>query len=223
MTDHKLEFSQRLKEVIAEQKIPKRGSATILASKFHVSPKAVSKWLNGEAFPELNKLIDISTWCGKSVEWLLTGQDILKDDSESPSPLAANQLPIIKWESVIEYIDNKVFLIENYETLPQLPNSDSTCFYLKVLGYSNTPYFEEGEFICIKPNIDLTSLETGEMVLIRQDNDISFKAIIIESNGLYAKNLNPNWQEAIQKISDINQIIGKYIGSITFERKFPIF
>ena len=61
------------------------------------------------------------------------------------------------------------------------------------------------------------------MVLIRQENDISFKAIIIESNGLYAKNLNPNWQETIQKISDISQIIGKCIGSITLERKFPIF
>lgn len=67
------EFGARLIEVCADMELPERGRQTKLAKLFGVSQQAVRKWLDGEAFPEMDKVLAIAEWAQVNVNWLLQG------------------------------------------------------------------------------------------------------------------------------------------------------
>lgn len=72
-TQAREEFAARLAEICADMQLPERGRQTALAKRFGVSQQAVRKWLDGEAFPELDKVLAIAEWAEVNVNWLLQG------------------------------------------------------------------------------------------------------------------------------------------------------
>jgi transcriptional regulator with XRE-family HTH domain len=70
---HRQEFASRLAEVCEDMQLPLRGRQTQLAKMLHVSQQAVRKWLDGEAFPEMDKVLAIADWAEVNVNWLLQG------------------------------------------------------------------------------------------------------------------------------------------------------
>lgn len=69
-------FAARLNEICDDMRVPPKGSArqTTVASIFQVTQKGARKWLEGEGYPELDKVREIAEWASVHFEWLMTGR-----------------------------------------------------------------------------------------------------------------------------------------------------
>ncbi|AVX90015.1 propanediol utilization protein [Pseudomonas koreensis] len=74
-------FASRLKKSLAEKGIDQWGAGARLAEMTKVTPKAASKWLNGESIPGAAKMQAIAENLGVKIEWLQHGS------GEGPGPL----------------------------------------------------------------------------------------------------------------------------------------
>ncbi|MNK95997.1 putative HTH-type transcriptional regulator [compost metagenome] len=66
-------FASRLKKSLAEKGIDQWGAGARLAEMTKVTPKAASKWLNGESIPGAAKMQAIAENLGVKIEWLQHG------------------------------------------------------------------------------------------------------------------------------------------------------
>ncbi len=111
----------RLKKALAAKEIPQWGAGARLAEIAKVTPKAASKWLNGESIPGAAKMLALATALGVKVEWLQHGSgpgpdnaviehpQSLKSECESqPQTLAALKGPV-------EDVEEKYTLIDQYD------------------------------------------------------------------------------------------------------------
>lgn len=224
MNDYRLEFAKRFGDALDKKNLPERGRTILLGKQFDVSPKAVSKWLNGETIPETTKLIEICAWLGVSIEWILTGSIAVDFDSDVDLENATKvgYAPVLSWVQAGSFTDMQDVDVEECEMLPLVPGAGKHSFYLRVSGISNYPHFEEGERICIDPDWCLGDIQTGEMVVVSCDNLATFKALIVEPSGYYLKPLNPNWHEQLIKLPENCRLVGKYVGSFRPAKKFQI-
>lgn len=76
--DERIEFSRRLNEALDESPlgVPPKGDGrqTFVSRLFEVDQKGARKWLEGEGFPKLQRIITISKKLNVAVEWLVTGR-----------------------------------------------------------------------------------------------------------------------------------------------------
>lgn len=79
--DIRAAFASRLKKSLAEKGIDQWGAGARLAEMTKVTPKAASKWLNGESMPGAAKMQAIAENLGVKIEWLQHGS------GEGPGPL----------------------------------------------------------------------------------------------------------------------------------------
>ncbi|MFL4393588.1 S24 family peptidase [Acinetobacter pittii] len=226
MSDLKLEFATRLNQSMSEKGFQERGRAALLSKKFDVSPKAASKWLNGETIPKYETLIEMATWLGKRYEWLSSGQesDIISrtsNDLDLSSIALITYAPLISWDEASSWNDmESIKNIKEKELIPLVPGASNNSFYLEVMGMSNAPHFEEGERICIDPSYKLSDIQTGEMVVVECDGKTQFKALIAEPDGYFLRSLNPAWADKITDFCENCRLIGKYVGSFKPSRKY---
>jgi len=70
------DFSRRLNEALDARGYPpkNRGRQTALADAMDVSQGAARKWLEGESFPDLDKIVDLALKLKINSDWLLTGR-----------------------------------------------------------------------------------------------------------------------------------------------------
>jgi len=89
-------FASRLKKSLAEKGIDQWGAGARLAEMTKVTPKAASKWLNGESIPGAAKMQAIAENLGVKIEWLQHGSGegpgLLVDKSDGGSSTAADKL-----------------------------------------------------------------------------------------------------------------------------------
>lgn len=71
--DIRAAFVARLKQSIANKGVEEWGAGARLAEVTKVTPKAASKWLNGEAMPGPAKMRAIADFLGVKIEWLQFG------------------------------------------------------------------------------------------------------------------------------------------------------
>lgn len=69
-------FSLRLKEAMDDAGVPKRGRQMLLSKEFEVSQPSAKRWLDGNNYPDIDKVIEIANKYNCSVEWLLTGRGL---------------------------------------------------------------------------------------------------------------------------------------------------
>ena len=89
-------FASRLKKSVAAKGIEQWGAGARLAEIAKVTPKAASKWLNGESIPGPAKMQAIATFLGVKVEWLQhaagDGPAQLADTAEPEPTTAADKV-----------------------------------------------------------------------------------------------------------------------------------
>ncbi|MGV2482131.1 UNVERIFIED_CONTAM: S24 family peptidase, partial [Salmonella enterica subsp. enterica serovar Weltevreden] len=69
------------------------------------------------------------------------------------------------------------------EWLPPLSADDPDgCFYLKVVGISNSPTYMEGDCILVNPKFQVCDLISGDLIVVRNNTDATFKKLVIESD-----------------------------------------
>ena len=69
-------FSIRFKEAMDDMGIPPRGRQMLISRQFNVSQPSAKRWLDGENFPDTEKLVEIAAWSKTSIDWLLTGRGV---------------------------------------------------------------------------------------------------------------------------------------------------
>lgn len=69
----RMAFVGRLKQALDAKGIPQWGAGARLAKITSVTPKAVSKWLNGESIPGAAKMLTLANALDVKVEWLQHG------------------------------------------------------------------------------------------------------------------------------------------------------
>ena len=70
---------QRIQKLRADAALSQEAFASMLG----VSRQSVSKWEADKAFPEIDKLTVIAEKFGVSCDWIITGEDILVEESET--------------------------------------------------------------------------------------------------------------------------------------------
>lgn len=188
----------------------------------------VSGWISGTNTPSAKYIDILATTLKTDSTWLLTGRNShnsnrCRNDISSNNVNKVTYVPVLSWAQAGSLSNFDTFNdIENCEMLPLIPGASTKSFFLIVKGLSNAPYFDEGEKICIDPDYLLEDIQTGEMIVVKCDDEISFRALVVEPNGFYLKSLNSTWSEQIIKLKDNCTVIGKYVGSFRPAKKFNL-
>ncbi|MBC2659782.1 LexA family transcriptional regulator [Pseudomonas sp. MSSRFD41] len=83
-------FAARLKEALASNGLAEWGAGARLAKMAGVTPKASSKWMNGESMPGGAKMLALAKALSVRVEWLEYGRGSMTD-SKTPDPIPTPQ------------------------------------------------------------------------------------------------------------------------------------
>ncbi len=177
-----------------------------------VSKGTVSQWLNGIAKPGGKNIIVVAKVLKCDPEWLLTGEGHsgTEPSNVEPAPEIHGMFPVISWVQAGDWsaIHEINPLDAEYYPCP-IKCSDNT-FILKVRGMSMSPKFSEGDVIFVDPAVQPTN---GKYVIARLDdeNEATFKQLIIEGEHKYLKAANPAWPTPIQAINGNCTLVGVVI------------
>lgn len=142
-----------------------------------------------------------------SPEWLQFGIGEIENASTGPNIKRA--LPLISfvqagyWSSIQEDT--------SFQTNLACPvNCSEFSFVLEVQGISMEPKFSEGDLIFVDPE---AICNDGSYVVARleDENQATFKQLIIDGNKKYLKALNPDWPNKFIEINGNCTIVGKVV------------
>lgn len=111
-------FASRLKQALDHNGFASWGAGARLANLIGVTPKAVSKWLNGESMPGGAKMLALASALSVRVEWLeygrgeMTGPDHADSQEQTPATVSnATMLgPISVWDDNTPLDDDEVYV-----------------------------------------------------------------------------------------------------------------
>ncbi|WP_350603835.1 XRE family transcriptional regulator [Pseudoalteromonas sp. SMN1298-MNA-CIBAN-0114] len=149
-------------------------------------------------------------------EFLLFGIGEAQDGEKSINsnvslgPTLKAAVPLISWVQAGAW--SEISEIKEYDAdryLCPVKCSDQT-FALKVHGVSMEPKFYEGDLIFVDPEAECIH---GSYVVARLDdnNEATFKQLIIEGGQKFLKAANPNWPEQLIAINGNCTLVGKVI------------
>ncbi|MCG7551969.1 XRE family transcriptional regulator [Pseudoalteromonas sp. Of11M-6] len=131
-------------------------------------------------------------------------------DNASIGPELKNKLPLISWVQAGAWTDiQEVSTLEAEHFLCPVNCSDKS-FVLRVQGVSMEPKFDDGDLIFVDPEAECIH---GSFVVARldDDNQATFKQLIIEGGQKFLKALNPNWPEQLVPINGNCTLVGKVV------------
>ena len=182
-----------------------------LSQKSGVKQSVISDLETGNA-KSTGSILELATALGVTAEELKKG--ISSGFDNNIIPVTSKLLPVLSWVQAgtmtsVEAIDPAKI----NEWLPPLSVDDPDgCFYLKVVGISNYPTYMEGDFILVNPAFQVCDLISGDLIVIRNNTDATFKKLVIESDDRkYLQALNPNFQPNIIEFEDGMELVGLVI------------
>ncbi|MEQ3528740.1 XRE family transcriptional regulator [Pseudoalteromonas sp. XMcav11-Q] len=131
-------------------------------------------------------------------------------DNASIGPEIRNRLPLISWVQAGAWADiQEVSELEAEHFLCPVNCSDKS-FILRVQGVSMEPKFQDGDLIFVDPE---AACVHGSYVVARldDDNQATFKQLIIEGGQKYLKALNPNWPDQLIPINGNCTLVGRVV------------
>jgi len=219
-------FSARLRRATANEGWPERGAGARLAKLAGATPKAASKWLNGEAMPRQEKLGVIAKALRVSQQWLQYGEGSMVagvaeelepwGDDVAPGPANHGSIPIISYVQAGEFCEAEDPFEPGMadEWLPfRPPGAGPRTYALRVDGESNFPRIRSGEIVIVDPD---RAPDSGKFVVAKRHSDakVTLKMIQFNEGEPFLKPGNPDWPEPIIKIdggwSICGVVIGKY-------------
>ncbi len=149
-------------------------------------------------------------------EYLLFGIGETQADKKSVNnnvslgPIIKSTVPLVSWVQAGAWSEiNEVRECDATRYMCPVNSSDKT-FALKVQGVSMEPKFYEGDLIFVDPEAECIH---GSYVVARLDdnNEATFKQLIIESGQKFLKAANPNWPEQLIPINGNCTLVGKVV------------
>lgn len=182
-----------------------------LSQKSGVKQSVISDLETGNA-KSTGSILELATALGVTAEELKNG--ISNGFDNNIIPVTSKLLPVLSWVQAgtmtsVEAIDPAKI----NEWLPPLSVDDPDgCFYLRVVGISNSPAYVDGDFILVNPNYQVSDLISEDLVVVRSCTDATFKKLVIESDERkYLQALNPNFQPNIIEFEDGMELVGLVI------------
>ena len=200
-------LGENLKAIRKAQKMTQKE----LAMKSGVKQSVISDLETGNA-KSTGSILELATALGVTAEELKKG--IVSKFDNNVEPITKKLIPVLSWVQAgtmtsVEAIDpNKI-----NEWLPPLSADDPDgCFYLRVVGVSNSPKYEEGDYILVNPNYQVCDLLPDDLIVVRNNTDATFKKLVIESDQRkYLQALNPNFHPNIIEFEDGMELVGLVI------------
>lgn len=183
------------------------------------SKGTVSQWLSGIASPGGKNIIKVAKVLQCRPEWLIDGKGLYCLDNEhqniSTGPDIHGYYPLLDWVQAGDWTCINAVQPFDAEHFPCLVPCSRRTFALKVRGESMHPKFEENELIFVDPEVEATN---GKYVVVMMDdeNEATFKQLIIEGNKKYLKAANPDWPKKILEINGNCTIVGVVISATRF-------
>lgn len=182
-----------------------------LAEKVGVSAPGVQKieagkTINPRGIHQLAKALNCEP------NWLLFGTEI---SNVSIGPKIQGFYPVLDWIQAGDWTSINAINPSDAERYPCIVPCSSKTFALKVKGESMLPKFEENELIFVDPEVQPVA---GKYVvaMLDDENEATFKQLIIDGNKKYLKAINPDWPVRFLEINGNCTIVGVVISSIKF-------
>lgn len=182
-----------------------------LADSVGVSYQAVQQWESGKSNPKGKRLQALSEALHCTKSWIEFGED----EGSRPSnviqgPTIKGRYPLISWVAAGAWSDITELPLEDATLYPCPVACSARTFVLRVQGISMEPTFRDGELIFIDPAAEARH---GSYVVARleDENEATFKQLIIEGGQKYLKPVNPNWPEQVTPINGNCNIVGSVV------------
>lgn len=209
-------IGNRIRKLRKDKKLTQKDLAKILG----ITDAAIVHWEKDVNIPKLEHLNIMAPTLNTTIDYIMYGKSDTSDN-------VIDFRPITRMLPVLTYVQcglmTNVRSISPHEIekwLPAPPDTGKNSFYLIAQGISNAPEFNDGDFICIDPDVPLEYVQTGEMIVVIQDDEATFKALVREHKTIYLKALNPNFQPNIIPLKENSIYKGKYTGKFTPSKKF---
>ncbi len=190
-----------------------------LAKKSGVKQSVISDLETGNA-KSTGFILELANALGVTAEELKKG---IVGEIESSNAVAvkARMAPVLSWVQAGTFTNvSAVDTSEITEWLPLPEDECSNCFFLKVQGLSNHPYFMEGDYIVVDPDAYYGDMQSGDIIVVRRGEDATFKKLVIETNGKrYLQALNPEFKPNIIELDDQCLFIGQVVDCIRYVYK----
>ncbi|MDC5255324.1 XRE family transcriptional regulator [Acinetobacter baumannii] len=200
-------LGENLKAIRKAKKMTQRE----LALKSGVKQSVISDLETGNA-KSTGSILELATALGITAEELKKG--VVGKFDNNVEPITKKLIPVLSWVqagtmTTVEAIDPSKI----NEWLPPLSADDPDgCFYLRVVGVSNSPRYEEGDYILVNPNYQVCDLIADDLIVVRNNSDATFKKLVIESDQRkYLQALNPNFHPNIIEFEDGMELVGLVI------------
>tara|TARA_R110000751_G_scaffold123136_4_gene223904 strand:- start:969 stop:1589 length:621 start_codon:yes stop_codon:yes gene_type:complete len=143
-------------------------------------------------------------------EFLQFGISENKNNNVTPGPTIKNTAPLISWVQAGAWSEISEIKAYDAERFMCPVNCSDLTFVLKVQGVSMEPKFHEGDLIFVDPEAECIH---GSYVVARldDDNQATFKQLIIENGHKFLKAANPNWPEQLIPINGNCTLVGKVV------------
>ncbi|WP_288985963.1 XRE family transcriptional regulator [uncultured Pseudoalteromonas sp.] len=145
-------------------------------------------------------------------EYLLFGITDSKDTNSNVSlgPTLKSTVPLISWVQAGAWSEISEIKAYDAERFMCPVNCSDLTFALKVQGVSMEPKFYDGDLIFVDPEAECIH---GSYVVARldDDNQATFKQLIIEGGQKFLKAANPNWPEQLIPINGNCTLVGKVV------------
>lgn len=183
-----------------------------LAQKSGVKQSVISDLETGNA-KSTGSILELANALGVTAEELKKG--ITGDFDNNVVSITSNKLiPVLSWvQAGIMTSVEALNPSEITEWLPPLSSDDPDgCFYLKVVGISNFPTYQDGDYILVNPSFQVCDLLSEDLIVVRNSTDATFKKLVIESDERkYLQALNPNFQPNIIEFEEGMELVGLVI------------
>tara|TARA_R110000751_G_scaffold262728_1_gene362021 strand:+ start:5744 stop:6418 length:675 start_codon:yes stop_codon:yes gene_type:complete len=143
-------------------------------------------------------------------EYLRFGIGENSSSNVAPGPSIKATAPLISWVQAGAWSEISEIKAYDAERFMCPVNCSDLTFVLKVQGISMEPKFDEGDLIFVDPEAECIH---GSYVVARldDDNQATFKQLIIENGHKFLKAANPNWPEQLIPINGNCTLVGKVI------------
>ena len=182
-----------------------------LAQKSGVKQSVISELETGTA-KSTGSILELASALGITAEELKKG--VVSEFDNNVVPISSRLIPVLSWVQAGSMTSiEEINPLDISEWLPPLSADDPDgCFYLKVVGISNSPTYIEGDCILVNPKFQVCDLISGDLIVVRNNTDTTFKKLVIESDERkYLQALNPNFHPNIIEFEDGMVLVGLVI------------
>lgn len=198
---NKITMSNNLKKYLKINNI----SRNQLSESLGISYSTISDWINGKAYPRIDKIEMMANYFGINKSDLVEEHFMEEKSQGLQIPVlgtVAAGIPISAVEDILDY-----------EEVPQSWENQGEFFGLRIKGDSMEPRMESGDVVIVKQQSDANSGDT--VIVLVNGDDATCKKLQKTDNGIMLVSTNPKYPPMFYSNEDIQTkpvvILGKVV------------